>query len=283
MVTRVCSTVAVALLLWCSNAHAGNRYFYHCDGQAYYCVQPKVHTPNCYVVCSDSQTVRINGYPTISPSKAEQIISSCGTPSPTSDPCKPLCPPSSKHCWPHLKHKCHCKVHGNPEPIDGTPGPIETKCYSESFYIGIGEVEATIPVPEICVLAKERYDFRPLTLKYDCKDADCPELECDFKNCKNDCCVVETCEVYQCVTNCEMECRLVKRTGTVLIAVRREKVHGKLVADVIIGPKGKMQFGAYPENAVVLKAKTEKEINDALKTNVTLSAIGGPTDLKSML
>ena len=55
------------------------------------------------------------------------------------------------------------------------------------------------------------------------------------------------------------------------------------MADVIIGSQGQIDFGAYPENAVILQAKTEEQINKALNTNVTLSAIGGSTDLKSML
>ena len=191
---------------------------------------------------------------------------------------------SGGDCWPSLLRKCHCRVQGTPVPISGTKGTLQVDCKSEYFYRGIEPREAKVPVPQICVNARERYDFRPITLEYDCKDAHCPNLKCDFGSAAcNDCCKVSTCEVYQCVTDCELECELVIREGTVLIAVRRRPVGGQLVADVVIGREGKIDFPAYPENTVILRAATAAQIKARLGITVNLASIRGTTDLKSLI
>lgn len=263
-----------------SVASAQSKYFYSHNGKAYYCVQPQSYMEGCYVVCDDTKVVRVNGYPTISSHRAEELKSACcGSTTPHTVQCGPTTP----NCLPRLAHKCHCTAPGEPVPITGEQGPLETYCDAKSFYRGIEEREATVPVPQICVNAHERYNFRPLTLEFDCKDADCPDLKCDFEKCGHDCCVVKTCEVYQCVTDCKLECKLLPQEGTVLIAVRRAQVNGKYVADVVIGRAGKMDFGAYPENTVILQAATEAQIRSAINLVVDLSTIAGTTDLKSLI
>ncbi|MEM1070841.1 MAG: hypothetical protein AAGI63_18190 [Planctomycetota bacterium] len=279
MAPRILFSLTVAVLVSTNLADAGNRYFYAKDGKAYYCVQPQTYSAGCYIVCDDAKVVRINQYPTITTHHADAMISSC---------CEPVtntvhCGPAKHHCLPHVVDSCHCKVHGDPVPITGTQGPIKTYCDSKTFYRGIEPCEATVPVPRICVNAEEQYKFQPIELKFDCKDAHCPDLDCNFEHCKDDCCKVKTCEVYECVTNCRLECKTVPESGTVLIAVRRVKVGGQFVADVVIGKEGKMDFGAYPENTVILQAATQAQIEQHLKLDVDLSQIGGTTDLKSLI
>jgi hypothetical protein len=257
-------------------AAAQTRYFYYTDSTAYYCQPPVTYVQGCYIVHDNPGVVAINSYPTITPARCEEIIQSCGS----TVHCGPT---GGHHCYPSLLHRCHCHVPGTPIPITGTPGRLKTTCESEKFYRGIEPRDATIPVPEICVNARERYDFRHITLDYDCKQADCPELNCDFSKCYNDCCKVRTCEVYQCVIDCHMECKLVKRTGPVLIAVRARQVAGQFVADVVIGRDGKAAFGAYPENTVILQAATRSEIKNRLGLDVDLGTISGTTDLKSLI
>ena len=70
---------------------------------------------------------------------------------------------------------------------------------------------------------------------------------------------------------------------TVLVAVRHEKIRGKLVADIVIGREGKLDFGAYPENTVVLQAANRDQIRRAIGLDVDLDSIAGTTDLKSLI
>ena len=286
MCARIPHFTITLLLLLSSVASAGERrYFYHAGNQAYFCNAPTTYSAGYFAVCDDTSVVRINGCPTITTSRAntlcqQAVMSSASVQVVSAEHCGD---PVSHDCFPRLLHRCHCTVPGKPVPITGTPGKLKTKCVEEKFYRGIEPRKATIPVPQICVTAKERYDFRPITLKFDCKDADCPDLNCDFSKCANDCCKVRTCEVYQCVTDCKLECKLVKMQGPVLIAVRAQQVGGQYVADVVIGRDGQPFFGAYPENTVILKAATQAQILARLGLNVDLSTIAGPTDIKSLI
>lgn len=67
---------AVATLVVCSSAFAGDRFFYHHKGHAYFCVQPPAYQAGCFRVCEDESVIKIGEYPTITTARAEKL---CGT------------------------------------------------------------------------------------------------------------------------------------------------------------------------------------------------------------
>lgn len=67
---------AVATLVACSSAFAGDRYFFHSHGKAYFCLQPSSYQEGCFRVCEDESVIRIGEYPTITTARAEKL---CGT------------------------------------------------------------------------------------------------------------------------------------------------------------------------------------------------------------
>ena len=290
--------VALTLATTVSEANAGNRrYFFTRGSQARYCEAPVRYESGYYAICDEPSIVRVNGCPTISSREARRILQRCNDARAVevvqhnaarsvinnTDPVQ--CPPGAQShtCYPALRSSCDCTVPGRPVLITGTPGPLKMNCTSDSFYRGIEPREATIPVPQLCVNAKELYRFKPITLDFDCSNAKCDGLNCDLSGCPRGTCRVRTCEVYECVTNCRVQCKLVPVTGPILIAVRSELQGGQLVADVVIGKNGKIAFGAYPENTVILQAATRDQIRKAIGLTVDLATISGTTNLKSLI
>ncbi len=297
MIPRFVLGIATFLLATASVADAGNRYFYWNNGKAYYCNPPAVYTSGCYVVCEDASVVKINGYPTISAHEADMRIASYAETSSRSVVARESVADKDDshcgghqdphHCIPRTVRVCDCSYEGEPQEITGTKGKLKTNCDLKRFYKAIDIYEAPcVPVPEFCIVATERYDFKEVTLEYPCKDAECKELECDFCDCEeNDrVCEIATCEVYQCVTDCELECKIMKRPGKVVIAVREPaNEDDTLVADVVIGKVGKQDFDAYKENTVILEAATAEQIKEAIGLEIDLSKVQGDRDLKSKI
>ncbi len=279
------------------SAEARQRYFYCHNGQAYYCQQPEKVTVGCYAVCEDSSVVKIEGFPTITPQLCEQKVLAAGTPTMTiasaprgvdsvlSDPDLTCCsgtpgdtPCTLGHECPHQfpdkknLQPCHCLSEWDTEDIKGEIGKLNMHCEKVSFYAGIGRVNATVPVPQICRIESEEYRFKSTTISFDCnapgmKEADCDDVKCKtFNHCQR--CELRACEICQRASRCVQFCELKDRMGEVVIAVRRgSKDTDPLRADVVIGYKGNhnMDLHAYPENMVLLQNATEEEIKNQLK------------------
>ncbi len=275
MAFRIAAALAIVGSM-ASLGQAGNRYFYHQGRNAYYCERPETYTNGCYVVCDEPNVVKINGFPVISTANANQLCQGAaqrgpmvGTPpspgvvhpTPPSDDC---CPPTiGGNCLPRIIDPCHCVGDKNVTKICFEPGTLQTVCKTTRFYKAIGTIEGTIPVPQICVTAKEVYKFRPRTLEFDCKDAQCDDVDCKDLDCKDHLCKVQSCEVYERVENCDATCKMCPRKGTLVIAIR---ANGH-TADVFIGKAGKASFPEYPRNLVVVQNRSQAEIRRLLQNN----------------
>lgn len=247
--------------------NASDKYFFHKDGKAYYCRRPAKPTPGVFVVCDDPSVVKIDHVPTITTARCKALLKQAAPVKPTAAKSKPqTAQPASRQglevqrvayqvtlpigrrpspcdcistgpgphhdCFPHLGVRCYCHSRRVCECFHERPGGLEVKCVSNSFYRGIKEFEAVVPVPELCVVEDEQYIISPVIYRYDCsKYADkCKDIDCDFTDVDCRRCEVHTCRVYKRCTQCRVECRLVNRRGAVLIAVCRELVNGQLVA-----------------------------------------------------
>lgn len=263
--------VTLALVSGLTSAAKGaDRYFYYDGQKGYYCEKPKVYREGCYVVRDETNVVRVNGYPVMSSGRADSL---CGS-TPPQDDCP--CPPTGGDCYPRLISPCNCPGAPTSTPISFDYGQPKVVCDKTYFYDGIGVIKGTIPVPQICVTAKETFKFRPRVLKYDCTDADiasgegCDGVDCDHANCGDKYCEVKSCEVYCKVENCEKTCKLCPREGELLIAIRK----GGKLADVFIGQPGAAFYPEYPRNLLVLKASSEARVRDKLKNpNISFADI----------
>lgn len=272
-----------------SSVSASDRYFFCKDGKAYYCSPPASFSEGCYIVRDNTNVVRVDSFPVVSTVRADEMIADC-QPSVSQ-----TLPPTTQSeccdggtyddCLPRLTRSCHCDLSCKPTKITGTQGELKITSKAKPFYDGIGMIDGTIPVPQMCATSEEEYLFRSKLLSYDCgkgAEVGCPE-GCNPANCPHGRCEVRTCEVYEKKENCKVTCELCDREGKLIIAVRA----GQKVADVIIGKVGKADFPEYPENMVVIRGRTEAEIRRLLKNpNIKFEEIvrnSSTTDLASQI
>lgn len=318
MKTAVRLVVTMLLVVgFAATLNAGDKFFYTNNGKSYYCSRPAKPTPGVFAVCDDPSVVKIDGVPTITTARCNTLLKQVAAkPKPVAkqttpqkglevheaayqvtlpvgnsypSPCDCVTPGPGHHhdCYPHLVSRCYCRSRRICECFEEKHGPLDVKCVSNSFYRGIKEYEAVVPVPQLCVVEDEEYIISPVIYRYDCSKYahKCKDIDCDFTGIHGSKCDVRTCRVYKRCTQCRVECRLVKRTGAVLIAVRRQPdAYGQLVADVVLGTPGVRSFPEYASNTAIMKGATASEISRRLSIpNLNLAAIAGDPDLRKYL
>ena len=247
-----------------------HKYFYAASGKTKYCERPKTWSEGYYVLCDRAGVVKIDGYPVISSSAAKGRLANATTVvtrSSSDDPCGCGPIPSILSGCPNppvLGGGCHCPLKSVETPITGSPGKLNVVRTTTSYYIAIGEIEGTIPVPQYKAVVSDSYDFRPLALAYPCADA--ATTIGIAANCTGSC-TVAACEVFRKTATCTIKCDQAPRTGKLVIAVQSTKdASGNLLADVFIGTKGKqLNFPEYPANLVVLRNRKQAEVQNLLK------------------